>query len=505
MRVPFQAPPGINRDDTDFSKAGWSSGSMVRFWRGQPQTRGGWESVTLDLLGGVCRGHFAWTDNVGELNIAFGTHQTLEVLVGGGLYDITPAGLAAGNIDGTAGSGYGTGTYGSGDYGEPALTDYWPRTWSLGAWGQNLLASPRGGKLYIWENDTGAVATEIANAPDQITWMLVSPKQRQVIVLGCNEVGSGDFNPRCIRMSDVEDYDQWTPSAANLSDEIILGGSGRLVAGRFIGDHIAAWTDSGLYLGVYQGIPAQPWRFDPVAENCGLIGPLAVTVRGGAAYWITPSGQFLTWAVGGSPAIVPSTVRDEVFDNLAAAQQDKIVCSAIGQFGEVEWFYPDARDGNEVSRSVSLSLTHESPVWMTHELPRTSFIDADPAPYPVGVTYAGNIYWHEKGQSADGGQITGHLESADQYLDASESRMLIRFVAPDFRDQQGAVTLSLITRDEPQGVETERGPWALAPTDTRKNFFVHGRLIRMRLEFASTPCHWRLGTPIFDVVKSGKW
>ena len=39
MRTPFSPPPGINADDTDFSKVGWSSGSWVRFVNGKEQTR----------------------------------------------------------------------------------------------------------------------------------------------------------------------------------------------------------------------------------------------------------------------------------------------------------------------------------------------------------------------------------------------------------------------------------------------------------------------------------
>ncbi len=68
---------------------------------------------------------------------------------GGGDLDyeyLLPAGLA----DGTGGAGYGTGAYSVGGYGLPSATVYYPRTWSLDNWGQNLLACPRGGGLYEW-------------------------------------------------------------------------------------------------------------------------------------------------------------------------------------------------------------------------------------------------------------------------------------------------------------------------------------------------------------------
>ena len=505
MRTPFSPPPGINADDTDFSKVGWSSASWVRFVNGKEQTRRGWEKYVSTALSGVCRNVHAWTDNTGELNTAYGTHTHLQVYVGGMLYDITPSGLAAGNIDGTGGAGYGTGAYDVGDYGEPSTADYFPRTWSLANWGQNLIACPRGGQPAIWENNTSSDATVISNAPEHVTYLLVSPLQRQVIALGADEEVSEDFNPMCIRTSNLQDYTDWTTSTGNLAREYILSGSGRIVSGRFIGEYLAVWTNGGLYLGTYIGDPTQVWRFDPVAQNCGLIGPNAVVVRGQTAFWITPSGQFMSYTLGGAPLSIPSGVRNYLFDNLAAAQQDKIVATTISAYDEVEWFYPDARDGNENSRSVSVNVAGEYPVWMTHQVARTAFLDADPADYPIGVTYGGDIFWHEKGFTADGGALSGFLESGDQYLNSAQDRLLVRGMVPDFQDQQGAINLSIITRDEAQGPETTRGPYALAPSTQRKDFFVEARLARVRYDFNSAPAYWRGGKPTFDVVKTGQW
>ena len=92
MRVPLKIPPGLNGDDTTYAAAGrWVDCNNVRFDRDVPQVIGGWESVTVSLLTGVCRTAFQWTDSLATLNIAFGTHAALEVWLGGGLYDVTPA------------------------------------------------------------------------------------------------------------------------------------------------------------------------------------------------------------------------------------------------------------------------------------------------------------------------------------------------------------------------------------------------------------------------------
>jgi hypothetical protein len=59
--------------------------------------------------------------------------------------------LAPGQNDGIGGFGFGTGGYGVGGYASPSSgVTYFPRSWSLAAWGQNLLANPRGGGIYEW-------------------------------------------------------------------------------------------------------------------------------------------------------------------------------------------------------------------------------------------------------------------------------------------------------------------------------------------------------------------
>lgn len=59
--------------------------------------------------------------------------------------------LAPGLVDNLGGPGYGVGAYGLGGYGEGADdTVFYPRTWSLDNWGQNLIACPRGGGIYEW-------------------------------------------------------------------------------------------------------------------------------------------------------------------------------------------------------------------------------------------------------------------------------------------------------------------------------------------------------------------
>ena len=94
MKQPFAPIPGFVSDDTVFSTPGrWRTGSMVRFFEANWQTIGGWESLTLDILPGVCRKVHGWSgffNGVSGLTIAFGQHDHLHAWNGGLLSDITP-------------------------------------------------------------------------------------------------------------------------------------------------------------------------------------------------------------------------------------------------------------------------------------------------------------------------------------------------------------------------------------------------------------------------------
>lgn len=454
-----------------------------------------------DSLSGVCRSIFVWTDNTGQLDLAFGTHATLQLWRGGKLFDITPDDLAAGQIDGTGSIGYGTGAYGVGAWNEPSATEYFPRTWSLAAWGQDLIASPRGGTIYQWDaNDTGIVAAAVVNTPTNVTYSLVAP-QDQVFALGCNEEVSGNFNALCIRHSGVRRVTEWATNAPadSTSREYILPGGGRIVAGRVIGSYLLVWTNAALFLGTYVGQLGQIWRFDKVGGNCGLIGPNAAVVVGQAAYWISPDRQFYTYNLGAAPQILPCTIRDDFADNLSASQGDKIVASSIAEFSEIRFDYPDNRDGVENSRYVSLSTNGQG--WYRGRMARTAMVDAGPSLYPAGAAYDGHVYWHERGGSADGAPLSWFIESADQYLSEDRS-LLMRTMWPDVQGQTGPVMLTLTSRFKPQGDETMKS-YVIAPHVQKVDLRATGRLFRIKFAGSASPTAFRLGQPVIDAVATG--
>lgn len=511
MRVALEPPPGLASDDTTFaSKGAYADGSNVRFWLGKPQVIGGWSGAFVGALTGVCRNLKPWTTVSQGITVAFGTHSALMVYVSGVLSDITPSGLTVGSIDaaGTA-PGWGSGGFGSGLYSTPNSIFY-PRTWSLDTFGSYLVAVPRGGTLYQWQNNPVVDAVAVTNAPIEITAMLVTP-QRQVLAIGCNEQGGATpFNGLCVRGCAIEDLTAWASTSTNTAFQDLLEGGGRLVTGVMVGDYVALLSDNALYVGEYQGNPLQMYRWEMVEGNCGIIGPNAKVVYKGVLYWVAPDGQFRMWAPGGKPQIVPCPIWRDFVDNCDVSQGAKITAATISQYDEIWFFYPDLRDDSnaaENSRYVALSLAEVATGafrWFRGQMARTAFCDAGVQTYPMGVDPSGTVFNHESGRDADGDPLGWYIQTADQYLDDAQRCLQLQGVWPDFENQEGDVSLTIYVRQFPQGSAITKGPYTLPAGGRKKDFRADGRIAAIRIEGTAAPTYMRVGKPSFEAIVTGQ-
>lgn len=505
MRFSLEPPPGLFSDDTTFASPGvWDDGSNVRAWLGKMQVIGGWTRAFTDALEGVCRNIHAWTDADGALNIAFGTHTHLFVYKGGALYDITPAGLLPGSEHGTGGApGFGSGPFGMGPFGSPAST-YWVRTWSFANYGEWLIANPRGGNIYVWENAPLSPATVVTNAPTRVNGILVTP-ERQLVAFGCNEELSGDYNPLCIRGTDIEDIEAWTVTAANNAFEHVLEGGGRIAGQRLIGPYVAIWTDAALHQAQFVGQLGQTYQIDRVADNCGLAAPNAVHIEGQSAFWVSSDYQFRAWQLGGKPDILRCPIWKDFADNLVTSQKEKIVASGVSKFGEVWFHYPDTRDGNENSRylaySITESISNQASIWFKGILARSAAVDAGVATNPIMVSPDGKAFYHEHGNTADGGSLSWFLKSADQYLEEGGVALQLQGVRPDFENQAGSIDLTIAVRTYAQEAPVIKGPFSLPVNAHKRDFRVTGQIASFK--FAGTE-YMRLGRPVFPAVAAGR-
>jgi len=420
VKLPFR--PGVVNDDTAAAAEGaWIDVDGMRFHAGRSQTAGGYELITTDRVSGVPRGLHAWSDNSGAPLLAVGTHTGLYVYSGGGLYDITPTGLAHGLADGVGGAGFGTGGFGVGGYSMPSNVEYFPRTWTMAPWGQDLIACPRGGALYHWAaGDTSGKAAPISGAPAQAAGCFVTA-ERMVVAYGAHDGVSAD--PKRIAWSDQEIMTDWTPSAMNMAGDFRLLAGGRIVGHAISPAGPLLFTDQALYAMRFTGDPLSVYAFgEPLGQGCGLIAPLAAVSAAGRVFWLSNAGQFFVWA-GGAPEPISCPILSTLLANLSWVQADKIYAYVNAEFNEVVWAYPDRRDGDEISRFIAYNWVDG--VWWSGRTTRTAWRDraAGVLAHPAAADAAGGLYWHERGYSADGGALSWSITSA--WLDAGEGETMI--------------------------------------------------------------------------------
>lgn len=517
--VPFSPPPGIFPDDTTLAVEGrWADCNNVRFANGKPQVIQGWsELFTLATATyGVTRAIFPFTRS-GVVNIAYGTTRfngtgTVSLLVGIGENspsDRTPVGISSST---------------------PA--------WSLDSWGSTLLACPHGGTLY---DQTGtSTAAEVTEAPDRIDAGILVSDQRQVLAFGATQV-NGTHNAMCIRVSNLEDYSSagsWTPTSTNNAEEIILEGHGKIVGKCKIGAYVAVWTDHALYLGQFIGNPGQTYRFDMVDEGCGLIGPNAVTVLNGRAYWMGPAARMYTWAPGELPKIIPSPLQTRITQEMSFAHGQNVVACGWARWDEV-WFSFTAVSGRLVlaptgtTNNYYVAFSVRDGFWFCGGAGRTATVDSglvaslnQTSAQSLITAIAGAIYVHEGTYSGTAtSPLNPWIQSADFALDSGGRRVLIRGVRPDFEGQASPyytptdneandISLRLFVRSHPQSSSTTKGPYQLAAGATKKDFRASGRLVQVKISSNAWAAgaetgtnqngYFRLGKLLFDVVPMGE-
>lgn len=475
----LQPAPGIVRDLTPFQAGdAWWDGNNVRSVEGSPQPIGGWVSFISSLSSpGVPKNMLAWTENGGTSRLAIATSTKLFI----GSVDVSPASI------GTVGR------------------------WSLDTYGQTLMASPTGGTLYQWSNNTAVVAAEITQAPDVITCMLV--RKRQVIAFGCNEEVSTTFNGLCVRWSNIEDPTDWSGSTSDNAGEYVLEGPGRIVTARKVGDYVAILTTDSLWLMEYIGDPGETFRFTRVGSGCGGIGLDAVVSANGTLFWMTQDYLFYVWTPGMIPQQMKCPVQQYVqgLMNTSKTAAQRIFGVFNPKFGEVWFFYPTGSSSSaNPTRYAAVSV--KDGTWFLGSMARTAMAPGI-AVALYGADSSGIVYIHESGNRGTvGDPLTWNIRTGAYYINRTQDRFMLKEVDSDFSAAQlGTVTVAVATYDRPQLADSFTAAQTVTFADStisRKCLRVSGRLAAVRISgtdaTGTTDTFCQIGQLVFDAVKLGQ-
>lgn len=460
---------------------------------------GDYDYITLDgsaAVGGITPdGEYqVIVVDANSYTITHSAAATSTVAAGGGASVTYAYQISIGSEDSTVGLGYGSGDYGEGTFGteRSAGLTLQLRHWSLEEYGNDLLASPFNGKLYLWEEATDAAAELVTNSPTMRA--MVKTPENYILALGST-------TPMTVSWPDIDDITDWTPSATNTANERKLASGSRLVAGVALTDGATlVWSDTSLYVFRYTG--SQFIYDSPLAgTNCGLAAPLAYAEVSGVAYWM--SGQSFHMYSGGVQKI-PNVldIEQDIFRNLNRSSIDKCWAIYDQKHNQVRFHYPRG-SSDECSHYVDVNL--DDWAWSHGTLDRTTGTLFRPTEGSVlMVDESGSIYQHNDGSDANGAAMEAYLEFPMFQIGNGRSNMDISMLIPDFERQTGDITIHIWTKDRPRDEDyADEETLTCADDETEIESRVAGRHVGLKITSNTIGGDFRVGTITLELDPSG--
>ena len=421
--------------------------------------------------------------------------------------------------------GFGTGTWGTSTWGTPRtevqVETLNARIWHFDNFGQVLLLQLVDGELYQWNPSDGVDtrASLVSGAPTKNGYMLVSSPDRHLIALG-TETTIGDpstQDPLFVRFSNQEDINTFAESATNTAGGQRLSDGNRIQTAVRARGQILILTDTSLHGMQYIG-PPYTFGFQQLGSNCGALGPNSAIEVNGLAFWM---GHEAFYVFDGTVKKLPCTLQDYVFDDINLVQEDKVFAALNSDFNEVTWFYCSFTS-DYIDRCVTYNYLEN--VWSEGTLARTSWQDVGSFQLPtaseyfpestestIGTIYgltAGRslIYNHEDGvNQANGSAITAFIDSGYFDIGDGDNMILMRRFIPDFKNQEGNLTVNLLLRAYPQTTASPSSldPYVITPTTDKVDTRARGRQIALKITSDEVDTNWRYGTLRVDIQPDG--
>lgn len=388
------------------------------------------------------------------------------------------------------GFGWGAGAYGASTYGTARTISNFltsARLWSLDQWGEDLIACPRMGGIYLWDTSVGTSsrAAAISGAPATARSIMVSPEGQHLIALGAYS-GSAD-DPLLVRWSSSGDYTVFTADPSNSAGIKRLNTGNEILCGIEGNKEIVIFTDSNLWTMTYTAPAPEVFAFRNVGANGSIRGANAAVEFRGVIYWM---GEKNFQSYAGSIETLPCEVWPTVFDDINFVQRAKTFAWVNLAFNEIWWLYCSA-SSDEIDRYVAYNVDEKT--WHFGTIVRTAAIgDSDIYAVPFATGIDGYLYDHETGVDEDGAAMEPFIESGDIEIGAGDYQMQIGMLVPDFKRLTGSVTLTLTAKKYPQDGESQSETNITITSSTKfVNPRIKGRQISLKIASMAIGDDWR--------------
>jgi hypothetical protein len=400
------------------------------------------------------------------------------------------------------GLGWGAGPYGEGTWGTPR-TEGIPteiRHWSVHEYGNDLLASPSGDTLFLWQEATDERAEAVANAPVSIRAMFITG-ERYVIALGT-------VTPMTVQWPDRDDITDWIPGLGDTANQRVLQSGSKLVAGTAVADAVSlVWSDTSVYVFQYTG---NDLIYDSrlIGTNCGLIGPLAFAKVSSSVFW--RSGKTFYAYSGGGAMAIPNVedIEDYVNADMDPEQAAKCWAEYDEPNKQVRWHYVSLASLNgEPDKYVDVTIgdwTWTTGEWDDHpRLTGTKY--AATAETNLLVDDEGTIWEHNVGTDADGEPMHSYLDFGLYAIASGAQNVDVFGIIPDCQRQSGPLVWEVKTKERPNSAgwkDTETT--TLEEGDEIADIRVCGRHFTARVTSNVEGGDFRLGIVNLEVQPSGE-
>jgi hypothetical protein len=428
--------------------------------------------------------------------------------------------LPTGNASSEALQGYGIGNYGAGFYGLANASSgvSQARIWAMDHWGEDLVASPTGGGIYYWDPASGAVPAAVVSmtAPLYNNWILVVPEVQILVALGAES--DGTQYPLLVRWCDAADFTDWTPSVSNQAGSLQLNSGSALIAGAAAGLSVYLWTDFGVWIMTYQGLPFV-FSFNEMGRECGAISSRSIAIASVGATWLSQQGFFTLTGSGIQPLECP--VWDFYFANVDLTQLAAVTAGLDTAWHEVWWFFPVAAARQSVVGGAVayvkwnwLESQGGSAVWDYGVLTRTAWIDASVAGNCLAVDANGLIQQHEVGNDMDGQPMQPYAQTHYFDIAQGDDYQFVDMLIPDVLTPTGTnMSMWVFAQDYPDGPTTTDGPYTVlagqnVQFSTLPSTFAttnsRGRQVAFGFGTMDAGSSWRLGAVRYNFKPDGK-
>lgn len=290
---------------------------------------------------------------------------------------------------------------------------------------------------------------------------------------------SGTYFPQRMYSSNL-DADGWAPSIGSDATFFdIPEGQDFIVAAKRYSNYIAIYKQRSIHLVSYVGSPMIYVR-QMIVPNRGAISPFCVADIGNAHLFISHDNIYAF--VGNEIVAIGSDIREKFFDELAPERWDEVGHYVNHKTSEVYWLYHTDAEVENYQRALVYNWVEKN--FTFREMPFTTvgvgLVESGGEPLDEEAVnfFAGNadgdIFWLDKGYSADGEPIMGYVESGA--IGGYSAVRLSGFFVPNAR---GTFAFQVASGDAISTIGAYSAPQTAV--NHKVALRAHGRFVRYRI------------------------